>query len=116
MVIRQGDRRGSGQRDALVGGPEKHIELDTRSDDGLGVTTPQLRQGLPGAEQTGIEEIGAAATGFEGEITETQRLHLQRQGHKLLLISFHQGSTEPGIVFSGGKVVYHTRSAKQGLT
>src|SRR4249919_392517 len=68
---------GGGERDALVGGPEQQVEAHAVRLDRIGIAAGELCQQGTGVEESGVEEIGAAAAGLEGEVTKTQRVRAQ---------------------------------------
>ena len=78
VVHREGDGGRRGERDAFVGRPEDHVELDAGAGNGRRVTPAQDGRRLAVAEQSGVEEVGAFAAGFQLEMAEAQRL--ARQG------------------------------------
>src|SRR6185312_2517897 len=73
MLEERGCRR-RGERYALVGRPEEHVESGRRARDGRGVAAAQDGDGLAVAEETGVEEVRALTAGFERELPEAQRL------------------------------------------
>src|SRR6202008_1509242 len=79
VVGREGDRRGGGERNALVGGAEDQVELETRAHDGGGIAASEHGRRLAVAEEPGIEEIGAVASGLEPELPAAQSLALKRE-------------------------------------
>ncbi len=85
------DRRG-GERNALVGGTEEHVERDAGADDGCRVAASEHQGGLTVAEQPGVEEIGTLATRFEPELAEAQGIARQRELDEVELVLVHQGN------------------------
>ena len=63
--------------------------VDAGVDDGLRVIAPQAGCRIAGVEQTGIEEIGADAPGFQRELAEAQDLLLQGKTQEFALILLH---------------------------
>ena len=65
-----GGRRDRRQTDALVGRPEQHVGAQIRVLQRRGVGRAQSREGRTAGERAGIEEVGAAPTGLELELSE----------------------------------------------
>ncbi len=55
------------------------------------VALPQHGGGLAVAEQAGVEEVGALATGFQLEAAEAQRVARQREIDEAELVVLHEG-------------------------
>ncbi|MNL20892.1 hypothetical protein D3C87_1421610 [compost metagenome] len=75
--------RGRGERDALVRGAEKHIELHARIQQRLGVEARQLADRAAAVEQSGIEEIGTDTARLDLEAAETQYALLQGESDEI---------------------------------
>ena len=84
---------GRGDGDPLVGRSEQHVIGDAGIHQGGGIEAAQLGQITAGVEQTGIEEIGALATRFQGEFAKLQYLLAQGKLDKLALVGFHAWSS-----------------------
>ena len=76
----------------LVGRAKQHVELDTGIHQGGGIEAAETGQIAAAVEQTGVEEVGAFTTGFQGKFTEFEDLFLQGELDKLTLVGFHSGS------------------------
>ena len=74
---RDGERRG--ERDALVGRTEQHVEREPGRVQRIGVALAERGQRGPGVEQAGIEEIRAGAPGFQRELAEAQHAAIERE-------------------------------------
>jgi hypothetical protein len=78
------DRDRSGQRDALVGRAEQHVELDARGHQALCIELRQTAQLGAVIEETGIEEVGRQAPRLGLELAEAQHAGIDREGHEIL--------------------------------
>ena len=81
------------QRDALVGRPEQHVELNARIDDGTRVIAAECRGGTAGIEQAGVEKVRTDAAGFECELAEAQYAEFDSEIDEFVLVILH------GLVF-----------------
>src|SRR5690606_7256918 len=81
-----GKRGGSdgGERNALVGRTEDHVDGDAAADDGLRLPGAEARARGTGVEQAGIEEVRACASRFQREFAEAQHVALDGEGKKFL--------------------------------
>jgi len=88
----QRNRSGRGQRDALIGGPEEHVELPAffllRADQPLGIELGEAPQALAIVKEPGIEEIRGVPAGLCSELAELQDACAQSEADKLVTI-FH---------------------------
>ena len=78
------DGDGSRQRNALVGGPEDHVEFDATGNQPLCIELGQPAQLGAIVKQAGIEEIGAQAPGLGLEFAKAQDARIHRELHKFL--------------------------------
>ena len=78
--LRQGDCRGHGDRNALVGRAEQHVELEARGNDGVGVEAAEFGQLRTAADVAEIEEVGAAQPGLQFKIAKAQHLLANHRG------------------------------------
>src|ERR1700733_574973 len=92
VQIRERYGCGGDEGNALVGGTEEHVELDSRLDERGCVAAPQERRRLPVAEESRIEEVGALASGFQCELSETQSIARERKVDERQLIILHGAS------------------------
>ena len=89
MLIRQGDAGSSNEGNPLVGGTEQDVDVPTGIFDRLGVEAAKPCQLAAGVEQAGVEEIGAHASGFQGERSESQNTDLDGKIKEFMLVVFH---------------------------
>src|SRR5690606_37694901 len=90
QAVSQRDRRGRGERNALVGRAEEQIDvLRAIVYQCLGIIAAQPGQAVAGVEQAGIEEVGALAAGLEGKFAEAQHVAIQREANEFPLILVH---------------------------
>src|SRR6185503_6960462 len=82
-------RSGRDERDALVSGPEEHVELQPRVHERCGVALSEDRRGFPVAEEPGVEEIRTVATGLEPETAEPQGFARDRELDEPELVILH---------------------------
>ena len=104
-MVGQRNAGGGGQRDTLVGRAKQHVKLAAAIDNGLCITTPQPSQVFTGIEQPGVEEVGAGAARFQGELTKAQYAGADGEIDKVVLVVFHMQSR----VVTAGRDRYHTR-------
>ncbi|MNN47286.1 hypothetical protein D3C81_1617010 [compost metagenome] len=90
MVLGQRHGGCGGQRDALVGRAEQHIERNAAIDHGSRIESAELGEGETAVEQAGIEEIGAGTPGLESELTETQYSALDGKANEIALVRLHE--------------------------
>src|SRR5690606_15191507 len=115
VMFGQRDRRGRRQRNAFIGRAEDHIELDATVDNGRRIETSQLGQGRAAVEQTGIEEIGAGAPGFQSELTKAQNPALDGEADELALIRLHEENSRKTLIsLIARSLGYHTHTSFQG--
>ena len=104
---REVDGDGRGERNALVGGPEDHVEFDAAlflgGQEGLRVKLTETVQKGAGVEQAGVEEVRRKTPGLGFEFSEAENVGLKRKFDELLLnrhgkrsarTVFPQGPTE----------------------
>ena len=84
---------GGGQRDALVGGPEDHVELDAA---GVAGSQKRLRVELAeaveqgtGVEEAGVEEVRRETAGLGLELAEAKDVGFQGKFDELFLNRLH---------------------------
>ena len=100
VLLHQLHRGGRGDGDPLVGRAKQHVEFDAGIHQGGGIEAAEAGQIAAAVEQAGVEEVGALAAGFQGELTEFENLFLQGELDKLTLVGFHSGSLL-GLSFTG---------------
>ena len=89
MVFGQCRRGESRQRNALVGGPEQHVETHAGFCNRSRVETPQFRCRVTGVEQAGVEKVRAQPSRLEREFAEAQHAQFERQFDELPLVPTH---------------------------
>jgi hypothetical protein len=89
MVFRKRDRRGGRERDALVGGAEQHVELETGTGERGRITLAEHRDRFAIVEQPGVEEVRAVASGLELERAEAQSTARHGEVDESSLILLH---------------------------
>src|SRR5690554_1643895 len=82
----KGDRGRCGQGNALVGGPEQHIEVQARVHQRLRVELCQAAYGSARIEKARIKKIGADPPRFDFELPKTQDSLIQGETHEIRTI------------------------------
>ena len=81
------------ERNALVGRPEEHVEVDAAGLFGLkqrlGVVGAELIEEAAGVEETGIEEVGAHAARLGLEFAEAKDVGIEGEFDELGVIGSH---------------------------
>ena len=96
-----------GQRDALVGRPEHHVEVEPEVVvDGLGVVQAQTVQLLAGHIGARVHEERRLAAALQREVAELQHVALNHELDELALVSLHGRPFAPGTLsFSMGNMI-----------
>lgn len=84
---------GRGQGYPLVGRAKQHVEINTGCGYGAGVKMSERGEAGAIIEQACVEEIRAAAPGFQDVIAETQHLVGDGELYKIFLVWLHLGKT-----------------------
>lgn len=90
-IVLQGERQGGcrHQRDALVGGTEQHVVLESRGLQGSGVAATEHGERFAVVEESRIEEIGTLATRLQREAAEAQGGAGERELDEAALVGLH---------------------------
>jgi hypothetical protein len=88
-VLGQRGRGQRGERNALVGRPEQHVELDAGVGDRSRVVATEPRCGIPRVKQTGVEKVGADTARLQRELTEAQHAEFERELNKFTFVGLH---------------------------
>ncbi len=94
MLVGQRNGCGRGQRDALVGGAEQHVDFDAGVDHRRGIGAAQLGQCGTGIDPTHVEEVRALPARLESEFTKAQDVALKREIDEVALIVVHGASRQ----------------------
>jgi hypothetical protein len=81
---RQRHRGGRGERNALVGRAEQHVELDAGIEQRLRIEVGEPAQGRAVMEQPGVEEIRGGAAGLGDEFAKAQDAGIDRECNETL--------------------------------
>ena len=79
----QRDGGGHGDRNALVGGAEQHVEFEARGSDGVGVEAAEFGQLRTAADVAEIEEVGAAQPGLQLKFAKAQHALADHRGDEV---------------------------------
>jgi len=89
VLFGQRDGGGRGQRDALVGRAEQHVDLDPGIDERGGVGAAQSCQCGARIDPAHVEEVRTQPAGLERELAEAQHLPAQGQFDEVALVVVH---------------------------
>ena len=86
----QGDRRDHRKRDALVRGPEDHVEVEAEVVvDRAGVVLSEAVKLLAGHIGAGVHEEGGLSPAFQGELTKFEDVAFYHEVDEFPLVLFH---------------------------
>ena len=77
------DRHRRGERDALVGGAEQHVEFEARGEQAARIKFGQPAELGAVVEQAGVEEIGREPARLGLEFAEAQHAGIDRELHEI---------------------------------
>src|SRR5690606_8739005 len=89
MVIRQCNSGSGRQRNTFICRAKYDVKRDAGSGNRRCIKTTQIGKGSTGLKLTGVEKIRTGTARLERKFTKTQRLMLNRQLNKVVLILFH---------------------------